>query len=126
MKNAPDEEDDTEEGSKKLSPLQDREENILEISQRLGRSLRDSFSVIFNPEHKEHDIHDSYRYLHRSPAKVVYQSQGWLVQFMGLGLRAVPRLREFRLQGRNSIAFKLARKLARKLAQDAKLKKTYV
>ena len=48
----------------------------MEISQRLGRSLQDSFSVIFNPKHREHDIHDSYRYLHHSPAKVMYESQG--------------------------------------------------
>ena len=51
----------------------------MEISQRLGRSLQDSFSVIFNPEHREHDIHDSYRYLHHSPAKVMYESQGQCV-----------------------------------------------
>ena len=72
----PDEEDEREkEDHKRLHP-QDREENILEISQRLGRSLQDSFSVIFNPDHREHDIHDSYRYLHHSPAKVMYESQG--------------------------------------------------
>ena len=71
-----DEEEETEkEDSKRLGP-KEREENILEISQRLGRSLKDSFSVIFNPDHKEHDIHNSYRFLHHSPTKIMYESQG--------------------------------------------------
>lgn len=69
------EEKETEDSSERLSP-KDREENILEISQRLGRSLQDSFSVIFNPEHKEHEIHNSYRFLHHSPTKIMYESQG--------------------------------------------------
>ena len=88
MINIPPDDEDEKEDHKRLHP-QDREENILEISQRLGRSLQDSFSVIFNPDHREHDIHDSYRYLHHSPAKVMYESQGKCVELNKLLLSSL-------------------------------------